>query len=221
MERLGILGGTFDPPHVGHLWLAETAWQQLNLDMVLFLPAGRPPHKKKQRISPANHRLEMTRLATKDNERFVVDNLDIERPPPHYSVTLLALLHQNHPESLLWLLIGTDSLRDLPTWHMPSEILRFARLGVLPRPGVTVDWVSLSQAVPGVDAAVDVLDGPNVELSATRMRRWLDSGRSLRYLVPSAVLDYIKAEKLYMRASSSHPIDYDSSLPVSDGESGT
>ncbi len=197
MERLGILGGTFDPPHIGHLWLAEAACQQLRLDRVLFLPAGQPPHKQDHIILPARHRLEMTRLAVSNNERFAVDDQDVMRPPPHYTLTLLNLLRQRFPEALFWLLIGSDSLQDLPTWYQPGEILTLARFGVLPRSGIPVDWVSLTQALPRVESAVDFVKAPTIELSATEMRPWLKSGWSLRYLVPQAVLEYIAVHGLY------------------------
>lgn len=197
MERLGILGGTFDPPHIGHLWLAEAARQQLELDKVLFLPAGEPPHKPDYKVSPADHRLEMTRLAVNSNDGFAVDDLDVKRPPPHYTLTLMERLHQRSPETLYWLLIGSDSLRDLPTWHKPNDIMKLARLGVLPRSGVTVNWDSLTQTLPRVESAVDFVDAPTIELSSTEIRHWLESGKSLRYLVPQAVLEYITFHNLY------------------------
>lgn len=197
MERLGILGGTFDPPHIGHLWLAEAARQQLKLDKVLFLPAGQPPHKQDDMVSPARHRLEMTRLAVSGNERFAVGDLDVMRPPPHYTLTLLELLHQRFPDTLFWLLIGSDSLRDLPTWHQPGNILKLARFGILPRSSVSVDWVSLTQILPRVESAVDFIKAPTIELSSTEMRQWLKSGGSLRYLIPQAVLEYIAVHGLY------------------------
>lgn len=197
MERLGILGGTFDPPHIGHLWLGEAACQQLKLDKVLFLPAGQPPHKQDEKVSPAKHRLEMTRLAVSSNDRFIVDDLDVTRPPPHYTLTLLVLLHQRFPETLLWLLIGSDSLQELPTWHQPGEIMKLARFGVLPRSSVTVDWFSLTQKLPGVESTVDFIKAPTIELSSTEMRLWLNSGRSLRYLIPQEVVEYIAVHGLY------------------------
>jgi nicotinate-nucleotide adenylyltransferase len=191
------LGGTFDPPHIGHLWLAEAARQQLELDKVLFLPAGEPPHKLDYKVSPADHRLEMTRLAVSSNEWFAVDDQDVRRPPPHYTLTLMEHFHQRSQETLYWLLIGSDSLRDLPTWHKPDEIMKLARLGVLPRSGVTVDWDALTQTLPRVESAVDFVDAPTIELSSTEIRHWLESGKSLRYLVPQTVLEYIAVHNLY------------------------
>lgn len=197
MERIGLLGGTFDPPHLGHLWLAETAAQQLALDRIFFLPVGQPPHKDNAGITTPDHRLAMTRLAVDDNPKFICDTLDISRQPPHYTLTLLAALRRREPESDYWLLIGSDSLAEMPTWHQPRDILPLARLAVLPRPGVQIDWVNLSQSIPGIDAVVDFLDGPMLSLSATVIRTWLKAGRSVRYLVPQFVLNYILLEGLY------------------------
>ncbi|MCI0396977.1 MAG: nicotinate-nucleotide adenylyltransferase [Chloroflexi bacterium] len=197
MERIGLLGGTFDPPHIGHLWLAEAARQQLNLDRVLFMPAGRPPHKADDPVTAAHHRLAMTALAIQGNLHLALDESDIRRPLPHYTVTLLPLVRQAHPDAALWLLLGSDSLHDLPTWRQPRQVISQCRLGVLPRPGVVVDWVSLTLAVPGVDAVVDPLAGPSLDVSATAIRRWVASGHSPRYLVPAAVLEYITQQRLY------------------------
>ena len=197
MERIGLLGGTFDPPHVGHLWLAEIARQSLNLDTVIFLPAGQPPHKSDEPVTAVDHRWAMTTLAIKDNPHFQVDRTDLERPPPHYTSTLLPFFQQKYPKAELWLLIGSDSLRDLPLWHEPETVITQCRLATLPRPGITVDWVWLSLSVPGVDRVVDMLDGPTVDVSSTAIRHWLRNGRSPEYLVPTGVQDYINHQRLY------------------------
>lgn len=194
--RIGLLGGTFDPPHVGHLWLAETAREQLGLDEVLFLPVGLPPHKLENGVTAVSHRLAMLQLALQDTS-FLISTLDVERCPPHTTVTLLPLLRDMIPTSRLWWLIGSDSLRDLPTWAEPQRIIALCRLGVLPRPGVAIDGAALETAVPGVQAAVDWLDGPPVALSSTRIRQWAQAGHSLHFLVPTAVIDYMERHQLY------------------------
>lgn len=195
--RLGLLGGTFDPPHLGHLVLGEVARDQLQLDQVLFLPAGQPPHKPGRPISPLAHRVAMTQLAIADNPDFTLDNSDADRPPPHYTYTLLPLLHQRYPTAQLWWLIGGDSLRDFPTWREPQEIISLCRLAVLPRPGATFEWKTLEAAVPGIAAAVDLLSGPSVAIAGTEIRHRLAAGRSARYLTPPAVLAYINEHRLY------------------------
>lgn len=198
-HRLGFLGGTFDPPHIGHLLLAETARQQVELEQVYFLPAGEPPHKEDEQISPVAKRMRMTEMAIADNAYFALDAVDAKRPAPHYTATLLPLLHERYPDSAIWLLIGGDSLRDLPTWHKPQEVLANCRLAVLPRPGATIDWGELEAAVPGVREAVTMLDGPDIAVSSTRIRQWAAAGRSLRYLVPPEVQAFIARERLYDR----------------------
>jgi len=197
MERIGLLGGTFDPPHIGHLWLAEAARQIFNLDKVLFLPAGHPPHKSDEPVTAVHHRQEMTRLAIAGNNHFVLDTTDTERPSPHYTSTLLPLIQQACPDADLFLLIGSDSLRDLPLWHEPKKVITLCRLAVLPRPGIIVDWVMLSLYVPGVDQVVDMLNGPTIDLSSTMLRTWLVAGNQPHYLIPSAVLNYIQDNQLY------------------------
>jgi nicotinate-nucleotide adenylyltransferase len=195
--KIGLLGGTFDPPHWGHLWLAETARAQLGLAQVLFLPVGQPPHKGHQVITAVSHRLRMTELAIQDTDHFVLDSSDLERELPQVTVTLLPLLQDMYPTAQLWWLIGSDSLRDLPTWHQPHALIQLCRLAVLPRPGVAVDWPTLKTAVPGIETAVDMLAGPQLNLSATDIRHWAQAGYSIRHLLPAAVLQYITENALY------------------------
>lgn len=195
--RLGVLGGTFDPPHIGHLILAETARVNLQLDQVLFLPVGDPPHKMGQMISPAQHRIAMTQLAIADHSAFVVDTTDVDRPPPHYTATLLPLLQQGHPQDDLWLVLGSDSLRDLPEWHDADQVLCWARLAVLDRPGVMINWSVLEAALPNLQGRLDWLEGPSVMVSATMLRGFAAANRSLRYLVPEAVRSYLATHQLY------------------------
>jgi nicotinate-nucleotide adenylyltransferase len=199
LARVGILGGTFDPPHIGHLLLGETARQQLELDLVLLMPVGEPPHKAGSDVTPLGHRLAMTEIACANNDNLAVDCTDCDRPPPHHTVTLLPIVQAAYPAAQLWLLMGGDSLQDFPTWHNPREITAACRLAVLARPGVTIDWDWLATAVPDIRERVDWLDGPSFTLSSSDIRRWLANGRSMRYMLPSAVLRYIEKEGLYRR----------------------
>ena len=196
-SKIGLLGGTFDPPHWGHLWLAETARAQLGLAKVLFLPVGQPPHKREREITAVSHRLHLTQLAIQDTPHFELDTIDLEREPPQVTVTLLPLLQQAYPDAQLSWLIGSDSLRDLPTWHKPQALIQLCRLAVLPRPGVVVDWDELKTAVPGIETAVDMLDGPQLNLSSTDIRQWAKAGHSIRHLLPTAVHHYIETTSLY------------------------
>jgi nicotinate-nucleotide adenylyltransferase len=195
-SRIGLLGGTFDPPHVGHLWLAETAQAQLGLTRVLFLPVGEPVHKERE-ITAVSHRLAMTQLALADYPSFELDTTDAERPPPHATYTLLPLLRQKYPQAGFWLLIGGDSLRDFATWRQPQQVIDQCRLAVLPRPGAEINWQALAEAVPGLPAAVDRLDGPTFPLSSTEIREWVRAGYSVRSLVGTAVAGYINRQHLY------------------------
>ena len=194
---MGLLGGTFDPPHYGHLWLAESARDQLHLDQVLFLPVGEPPHKDRQGITAVSQRLHMTQLAINGHPAFQLDDTDAVRPRPHTTCSLLPLLRAAHAQADLWLLIGSDSLRDFPTWHEPACIITQCRLAVLDRPGAVVDWPDLETAVPGLRAATDMLDGPTMDISSTAVRRWARLGHSLRYLLPDSVLNFITQQSLY------------------------
>ncbi len=200
-RRVGLLGGTFDPPHVGHLWLAETAQEQLDLDIVLFLPVGQPPHKLDRPVTAVHHRLAMTKLAIQRHPRFALDAADCERPCPHTTASLLPLMQAKHPDDTFWLLVGADSLQDFPTWENPTRLIALCRLAALPRPGVALDWDRLETAVPGIRAAVDLLDGPTLALSSTEIRHWSWAGRSIRYLVTTAVHDYLSTHKLYERTT--------------------
>lgn len=192
-----MLGGTFDPPHIGHLWLAQTAQEQLGLGRVLFLPAGQPPHKEKEAVTAVTHRLAMVQLAIQENPHFVLDTTDVQRPPPHRTVTLLPQIQAAYPGAQLWLLLGADSLRDMPEWAEPVRLLAQCRLAVLPRPGVKIDWAPLETAVPGIRSATDWLEGPALALSSTEIRAWAGQGRSLHYLLPATVAAYIKQAGLY------------------------
>lgn len=195
--RIGLLGGTFDPIHVGHLWLGQTAVSQLALDAVWFMPVGQPVHKDSNQITAVSHRLRMVELAIDNNPAFALHQFDMKRPPPHSTVSLLDQLQIAYPDTNFWLLLGGDSLRDLSTWVEPARLITLCRLAVLPRPDVDIAWERVKTAVPGVDSRVDWLSGPTVYLSSSQIRAWRTNGRSLRYLVPDTVLEYIEQQALY------------------------
>jgi nicotinate-nucleotide adenylyltransferase len=197
-ERLGVLGGTFDPPHLGHLLLAEAAADHLGLARVLFVPAATPPHKEACAVrAGAGHRLAMTQLAIAGNPRFALARTDLERPGPHYTVDMLRLLRDAHPHSELVLLIGGDSLRDLPTWSRPQELIALASLGVLRRPADNLDLDALERAIPGLAARTAWIPAPRLDIASSAIAAAIAAGRSVRYLLPDAVLAYIEAHGLY------------------------
>jgi nicotinate-nucleotide adenylyltransferase len=196
--RLGVLGGTFDPPHVAHLLLAEQARDQLDLDRVLWVPAADPPHKRDSSVLSVEHRMAMVRLSIEDNPGFALSTVDVDRVGPHYTVDMLALLAAQYQGADFYLLIGGDSLRDLPTWQHPAQLIERTQLAVMSRPGVSYDLFTLEDAVPGVRNRLLFLDTPLVDVSGRTIRQCVLSGRSIRYLVPEPVREYIVAHNLYL-----------------------
>ena len=198
--KLGLLGGTFDPVHLGHLVLAETAREQLTLDRVLFVPAGRPWRKAARRITLADHRLAMLRLAIEDNPAFLVETVEMETPGPSYTAETLEWLHAREPGGSVWFIIGEDALADMPHWHRPERILALASLAVARRPqtGRPAGRGESAPAPGGLsDARLVWLDMPLLGISASAVRERVRRGVSVRYLVPDAVERYIREQGLY------------------------
>lgn len=201
--RLGILGGTFDPIHIGHLILAEEAWHQLGLDQVLLAPAADPPHKRGQGKSPADHRVRMVELAIADNPHLALSRIDVDRPGPHYTLDMMRLLREQYgPDTDLYFLMGLDSLADLPTWHKPLELMQQCNLVALSRPGADFDWDALEAALPGVRSRVMVLPMPLLQISGRDLRARAREGRPLRYQVLPQVEQYIREQHLYRVGST-------------------
>jgi|SRR5688572_20231904 nicotinate-nucleotide adenylyltransferase len=187
-EPLILLGGTFDPPHLGHLVLAECAWEQFG-GRVLFVPAGQPWRKAGTEVSEAEHRLAMTELATDPNPHFAVDAREVRRPGPTYTVdTLEALVAEGHETIVL--ILGVDALRDLPNWKEPARIRELATLAVAARDD------EQTPEGPGIVA----VRMPGIDLSSTLVRERVAAGKSVRYLVPDTVRDYIAHHRLYSGA---------------------
>lgn len=208
MRRIGLFGGTFDPPHLGHLVLAEWARVGLRLDRVVFVPAGTPPHKRGRRLTDAALRLAMTRLAVRGNPAFTVSGFEARRDGPSFTVDTLRHFHARQPGARFYLLMGADSLADFPTWHEPGEIVRLAALVVATRPGPSPPGSRTAAAAAAsgrgllpVDARgrVVMLDNPAVAISSSALRARARAGRSLRYLVPDAVAAYVARHGLYRR----------------------
>jgi nicotinate-nucleotide adenylyltransferase len=195
--RLGILGGTFNPPHLGHLVCAQEAYVQLGLDLVMLIPARIPPHKRIEHEPGAEHRLELCCLAARSDERFAVSDLELVRPGPSYTVDTLNALHSQVPDNELFLIVGGDIAAGLPEWHQPERVLSLATLAVAKRRGT-------SKAT--IDGALGRLSGgerthffamPRIGVSSTMIRRRVRTGEPLRYLVPDAVEHYIMEHRLY------------------------
>ncbi len=196
-QRIGVFGGTFDPPHIGHLIVAtELAWA-LDLDRLLFVPAGRPPHKNAAIISDDDDRLAMLHLALADDPAFEVSTIDLERPGPSFTADLLALLAERLAPATLVFLMGEDSLRDLPGWERPHEIVALAEIGVAARPGVDADLPAIHIVLPGSAGRITVVETTAVGVSSTDLRRRVAAGAPIRHQVPLAVEAYIERRGLY------------------------
>ena len=199
-KRVGVLGGTFDPVHIGHLVAAEEAAAVFELDVVLFAPARVPPHKLDAAMSDSADRLAMLELAIAGNDRFAISRVDLDREGPHYTLDMLDLLRVELGLSAadeLVFIMGADSLVDLPTWRDPLGIARKARFAVVARPGYEPDWGALEAALPGVAAHVDLLPVPLIGVSGTDLRRRVRAGEPIRYQVPEPVREYIIDHGLY------------------------
>jgi nicotinate-nucleotide adenylyltransferase len=196
LTRLGLLGGTFDPPHYGHLIAAQEALWQLDLARVLFLPARQNPLKQGEPATDAETRCAMVRCAIQDEPRFELSRLDVDRPGPSFTVDLLRAM--DAPERELFFLVGADILPELPRWHAPHEILKLATLVVVNRPGAPApDPRLLEDRLPGASARVTVLNIPGVEISSSDLRARVSTGRPIRYLTPARVEQFIADQRLY------------------------
>jgi len=197
VKRIGIFGGTFNPPHLGHLILAETALEEINLDRVFFVPAASPPHKTNKPLASATHRMAMVQLATMNNQRFVVSSVDMDRPGPHYTNDMIEIFKGHYPNAEFYFLMGSDSLRDLLSWKDPDVLIELTKLAVMQRPSIYPDLSALTRELPGLLEQVYFLDAPEIEISSTEIVRMLKSQKSVRYRVPASVLRYLKEHKLY------------------------
>ncbi len=200
-RRIGILGGTFDPPHLGHLLIAETARVALDLDTVMFLPAGEPWLKSGQRITLAEHRLRMVQLAVADNPGFCVSDCEIRRTGATYTVdTLRQLRRRFSADTELYFIVGSDVLDQFHRWKEPEAILNLCHLVVIERPGGPVEGIATLRGnfSDALDAgAVVSVAGPRVDFSASELRRVLACGQSTRYQIPDVVAAYIDEHRLY------------------------
>ena len=196
--RLGVMGGTFDPPHVGHLWLATLAVDAMALDRLLIVPAARPPHKPGGPLSPAEDRLAMVRLAVDDDPRLEVSTIEVEREGPSYTVDTLEAVRGANPGAELVLVMAADSLAGISTWRLPERLLELAEWAVGPRPGSAPPAAEeLARQLGGDVRRIHLLDGPALDVSATEIRARVAAARAIRYLVPRSVERYIAEHDLY------------------------
>ena len=199
--KIGILGGTFDPIHNGHLKIAEAARKKLGLNEVYFMPAAKTPLKEGISISAVKRRVEMVRLAIAGKPHFKLSTIELDRPGPSYTADTIAELRKKlGAETELYFIIGWDSLSQFARWREPARIIRMCRLVAVPRPGYTMpDAKALEAAIPGMSESLIVLDKPEIAISATEIRERVARGQSIRRLVPEEVAGYIQKNGLYLR----------------------
>ena len=200
-RRIGILGGTFDPPHIGHLWLATLAADAMALDRVLFMPAAQPPHKRPKGLSRAADRLLMTRLAIATDDCFDLTLIEMERPGPSYTIDSVDELARTYgDEAILYLLMAADSLNAIDTWREPDALLERIEWVVGPRPGNPLpDRPSLEDRFGPNASRIHLLDGPSLDVSSSEIRARVAARHAIRYLVPRGVEELIVDRGLYRR----------------------
>jgi nicotinate-nucleotide adenylyltransferase len=208
MRHIGVIGGTFDPIHFGHLVIAEEVYATLKLAEMVFVPAGQPPHKPEQVVTPAQDRLAMLQLAIASNPHFTISMVDLERPGPSYTVETLRLLREQWGEqTAIYFVIGRDSLEDLLDWYDPLGILeQLDYLVAVKRPGYTEEkgYIErLEERLPGIRQRLIIMSAPQLEISATELRQRVAEGRPIKYQVPEVVEQYILQHGLYRHKGDS------------------
>ncbi len=200
-QRIGVFGGTFDPPHLGHLILAAEARVQLKLARFLWVLTSIPPHKLDQPVSPLEDRLAMLQLALADEPDFELSTIDVDRPGPHYTLDTLKQLANSNPGAELVFLLGGDSLRDLPDWHRPAELVAAcSEIGVMRRPGDSIDLSTLEREIPGITRKIRFVDAPLLEIASHEIRRRASAGLPFRHYLNPSVYRYIVEHRLYQGA---------------------
>jgi nicotinate-nucleotide adenylyltransferase len=204
-RRIGILGGTFDPPHIGHLWLATLAVDAMDLDRVLFMPASQPPHKRPKGLSRATDRLLMTRLAIAGNETFELTLIEMERPGPSYTIDSVDELARAYgDDATLYLLMAADSLGAIDTWREPDALLDRIEWIVGPRPGTALpDRSTLEKRFGDRASRIHLLSGPSLDVSSSDIRARVAARHAIRYVVPRGVEELIVERGLYRRVKES------------------
>ena len=198
MARVGLLGGTFNPPHIGHLVCAQEAWSQLGLDRVLLVPVHTPPHKEAPDDPGVEARVELCELAVAGDPRLGVSRVDADVPGASWTVDTLKRLHERHPEHALTFVVGGDMARSLPSWRDPEAILELAELGVAEREDVRrADIVEALASLRGAAERVRFFTMPRLDVSSTLVRRRAAAGRPIRYLVPDPVAETVQRTRMY------------------------
>lgn len=190
--RIGLFGGTFDPIHIGHLIIAETVRDVLKMDKIIFIPAVNPPHKQGKLITSSVHRIAMIRLAIANHADFQLSEIEVVREGISYTFDTIKIFQELYPAGEMVFLMGADSLRELHTWHKPEQLVKMIKTVVFPRPSVDLDQVD-----PFFFDHIDFINAPLIGISSSEIRQNVRSERSIRYLVPDSVAEYIQENRLY------------------------
>jgi nicotinate-nucleotide adenylyltransferase len=195
---IGVFGGTFDPPHLGHLILAEEGRFQLRLERILWVLTLVPPHKPDAPISPLDARMRMLREAIRGIDYFEISRADIDRPGPHYAVGTMNWLAERYPQARFLYLMGGDSLRDLVSWHDPMRFLQVCdAVGVMERPGADIPMDKLEEDLPGIHRKLRFFKAPLIEISGREIRKRVREGQPYRHFIPDGVAEIIEGQGLY------------------------
>jgi nicotinate-nucleotide adenylyltransferase len=204
LQRIGVIGGTFDPIHYGHLAAAEEARVRVNLEKVLFSVAGLPPHKLDEEVTPAEHRLAMVQLGIFSNPDFELSRVDVDRSGPSYTVDTISILQEQWGQGAeMFFILGLDSLVEVPTWHQPERLIQLCHLVAVARPGFEVDMRQLEDSVPGISSRVEIIGMPEVDISSSDLQQRVREGLPIRYQVPEEVERYIREHRLYQQSAES------------------
>lgn len=196
MKKIGIMGGTFDPIHVGHLMIAEAVWDEYNLEKVIFIPSANPPHKHDV-LTSAKHRFNMTLLATCSNPHFEVSTIEMDRVGPSYTIdTIKALKKMYGDDTDFYFIIGADCIHELPTWHKIDELLKICKFIATKRPSYDFDLSIIEKEFS--DYNIQLLETPELEISSTDIRQRIKKGYSIQYITTEQVQQYIRKEELYL-----------------------
>jgi nicotinate-nucleotide adenylyltransferase len=196
---IGVFGGTFDPPHLGHLTLAYEGLTNLDLEKVLWVLTPVPPHKPDLTLTPLEIRIEMTSVAASQEAKFELSRADIDRPPPHYALGTMEWLSKKYAQAAFVYLMGSDSLRDLYTWHQASKFVDLcAQIGVLERPGAELDLIQLEEKLPGTSRKVKIFSGPSIDITAREIRARVKAGSPFDFLLPRGIAEIIQQNHLYL-----------------------
>jgi nicotinate-nucleotide adenylyltransferase len=204
-ERIGVFGGTFDPPHIGHQILGMEATDELQLDQLYWVLAPQPPHKQGKKITPLDIRIEMVRAAIDEDRIFKFSSADIDRPGPHYVVDTMRAFRNQFPGAELSFIMGGDSLHDLPAWHAPQEFVdECDRLGVMHRPGERIDLAVIESEIPGISRKIHFIEAPLLEISSNQIRKLVSEKKPFRYYLPEAVYEIVLRNRLYLESEENH-----------------